>query len=233
MWVAAMGGGGPIRNLIWNTHGALFNTRPAMTYALSRALNDLGLTAPLNVIDELARHPIEGCLAMLAQRFGLATDALRARFDVIYDALPADNQPPFDGAPEVCRWIVARGGRNIAITPRGLQPAQRLLATHELADCFSGLLSPAQGYPAPPEPAIVQAALRLHRLKPADTMLIAAHEEDARAGQAAGIRVCLFGQSALCQPHLSRAGDGLGAVAGLQLLQDVVHVPLGGAVADE
>lgn len=194
--VAAMGDDRAIRNLIWSTHGALFNTRPAITYAISHTLNDLGLTAPLNVIDELARRPIAQCLATLARRFGAPPDALRQRFDAIYDALPADNQPPFDGAPEVCRWIVAQGGRNIAVTPRDPQPAQILLTAHDLAGQFAGLLSPAQGYPAPPDPAIVQAALRLHDLKPAETALVAAYEEDIRAGQAAGIRVCLFGQSA-------------------------------------
>ncbi len=228
-----MGDNRAIRNLIWSTHGALFNTRPAVTYAISRALNDLGLTAPLNVIDELARRPIAQCLATLARRFDIAPAALCLRFDVIYDVLPADNQPPFDGAPEVCRWIVAQGGRNIAITPRNPQPAQNLLTAHGLAGQFVGVLSPAQGYPAPPDPAIVQAALRLCDLKPAETVLIAAHEEDIRAGQAAGIRVCLFGQRALNQPQFARADDGLRAVTGLQLLQDVVHVPLGRAGTDE
>ena len=47
-----------VRNILWDVDGALFDTYPAITYALSRTLNELGLSIALNVIDSLARQSI-------------------------------------------------------------------------------------------------------------------------------------------------------------------------------
>ncbi|MFO7583234.1 MAG: hypothetical protein R6W69_00780 [Anaerolineales bacterium] len=47
-----------IRHLLWDLDGTLFDTYPAITYAISKSLNELGGAMALNVIDGLARQSI-------------------------------------------------------------------------------------------------------------------------------------------------------------------------------
>ncbi len=99
-----------IRCLLWDTDGVLFDTRPAVTYAISRSLNELGYAIALNVVDDLARQSLDFCVDTLAARFRLDPGLLRQRSAEHYRQIPPERQPPFPGAREVCAWIAARGG---------------------------------------------------------------------------------------------------------------------------
>jgi phosphoglycolate phosphatase-like HAD superfamily hydrolase len=189
-----------IRNILWDVDGTLFDTYPAITYAISRALNGLGQPAALNVIDGLARQSIDRCMATLAQRFRLDPGLLRGGYLAAYEALPLANQPPFPGVAEVCAWILGRGGLNVAVTHRGVASTQALLDAHGLAPLFAGVVSVEQGYPRKPDPAMVLAALRINGLDPAETVIIGDRALDIRAGRAAGVRTCLYGRACLAQP---------------------------------
>ena len=189
-----------IRNILWDVDGTLFDTYPAITYAISQALNGLGQVAALNVIDSLARQSIEHCMATLAQRFRLDPDLLRRRYLAAYASLPLANQPPLPGVEGVCAAVQRRGGRNVAVTHRDVRSTQALLDAHGLAPLFAGIVSVEQGYPRKPDPAIVLAALRLHALEPAETWMVGDRELDIQAGQAAGVRTCLYGRASLAQP---------------------------------
>lgn len=123
-----------MRNILWDVDGTLFDTYPAITYAISQALNGLGESAALNVIDGLARQSIDLCLGTLAQRLSLDVDVVRRCYLAAYAALPLANQPPFPGAGEVCATICQRGGVNVAVTHRGTSSTQALLDAHGLAD---------------------------------------------------------------------------------------------------
>ena len=45
-----------IRNILWDVDGTLFDTYPAITYAISKSLNKMGLSIALNVIDGVHWH---------------------------------------------------------------------------------------------------------------------------------------------------------------------------------
>jgi HAD superfamily hydrolase (TIGR01509 family) len=186
-----------VRNILWDVDGTLFDTYPAITYALSKALNELGLSIALNVIDGLARQSISHCIKTLSQRFKLDPDLLRQRFAEAYRKLDPVNQPPFPGVREVCEFIHEHGGLNIAVSHRGVQSTQMLLDAHGLAPFFTAIFNVAQGYPRKPNQAIVLAALEVHTLDPDHTLLVGDRDKDIQAGRAAGVRTCLFGRTDL------------------------------------
>ena len=184
-----------IRNLIWETDGVLFDTNPAVTYAISQSLNEMGCSIALNVVDDLARQSLEHCVDTLAARFKLDPALLHQRSAERYRQIPPERQLPFPGAREVCAWIVARGGLNLIVTARKAESTRALLAAHGMIDLFRDIFTPEQGYPCKPNPAILLAALEIHALNPAETLLICRNEHDIQAGQAAGMATCLFGSA--------------------------------------
>jgi HAD superfamily hydrolase (TIGR01509 family) len=184
-----------IRNILWDVDGTLFDTYPAITYALSKALNGMKQSVALNVIDSLARESISHCIDTLSQRFKLDPELLRARFVKFYRTVDPSNQPPFPGVSEICQLIHERGGLNIAVTHRGVDSTKRLLDAHALSDCFDDIFSVEQGFPRKPDPAMVLAAIEKHSLNPDEILLIGDRGLDIQAGRAGGIRTGLFGKA--------------------------------------
>lgn len=189
-----------IKNILWDVDGTLFDTYPAITYAISRTLGELGVSVALNVIDGLARQSLEGCLATLSQRFKLDPDLLRLRFAESYRTVPPANQPPFPGVREICELIHTHGGLNIIVTHRAVASTQALLDVHQMSSLFDGIFSMEQGYPRKPDPAMLEAAIQQFDLKRAETLLIGDRDLDIQAGRAAGVCTCLFGGAQLSTP---------------------------------
>jgi HAD superfamily hydrolase (TIGR01509 family) len=189
-----------MRNILWDVDGTLFDTYPAITYAISQALNGLDESAALNVIDSLARQSIDHCLATLAQRFDLDQDLLRQRYLAAYAALPLANQPPMPGVEAVCAAIRQHGGQNVAVTHRSARSTQALLDAHGLAPFFAGIVSVEQGYPRKPDPAMVLAALETYALDPVDTWMVGDRALDIEAGRAAGVWTCQYGRNCAAPP---------------------------------
>ena len=195
-----------IKNILWDLDGTIFDSYPAITYAISKSLNEMGLSVALNVIDGLARQSIEYCLITLSQRFKLDPDLLRARFADSYETVDPVRQLPFPGVREVCQLIHQCGGLNIIVTHRGIRSTQKLLGVHGLASCFDDIFSVEEGYPRKPNPAMILAALEKHHLNPAETLLVGDREIDTQAGRASGISTCLFSPLELSAPadiHIS------------------------------
>ncbi len=189
-----------IKNLLWDVDGTLFDTYPAITYAISKTLGKMGASAALNVIDGLARQSIDYCLGTLSQRFKLDPDLLRLRFAESYRTIPPANQPLFPGVREVCEWTHAHGGRNIIVTHRAISSTRSLLEAHEMTSSFDAIFSVEQGYPRKPDPALLEAAIRQFKLEQAETLMIGDRDLDIQAGRAAGVQTCLFGRVQLSTP---------------------------------
>jgi phosphoglycolate phosphatase-like HAD superfamily hydrolase len=189
-----------IKNILWDLDGTIFDSYPAITYAISRSLNEMGLSVALNVIDRMARQSIEYCMITLSQRFKLDPDQLQARFADSYGKIDPVHQIPFPGVREVCRLIHQSGGLNVIVTHRGIQSTQKLLDVHGMASCFDDIFSVEEGYPRKPDPAMILAVLEKHHLNPVETLLVGDREIDTQAGRAAGISTCLFSPLELYAP---------------------------------
>jgi phosphoglycolate phosphatase-like HAD superfamily hydrolase len=186
-----------IHNILWQVDGALFNTRPAITYAISNALNEMGYAIALNVIDGLSRQSLEHCLGTLSQRFRLNPGLLAVKFTKSYQDISPANQPPFPGAREVCKFIHQNDGLNFAIANHSIETTTRLLDAHDFSPLIDDIIGTNQGYPRKPDPSMLLATLEKHNLNPGETLLIGNRDIDIQAGQAAGVRTCLFGQTEL------------------------------------
>jgi len=186
-----------INNIFWDVDGTLFDTYPAITYSISKALNEMGVSIALNVIDRLARGSFNHCLESLAQRFKLDPGHLRHQVIDSYQTVSPANQPPFPGVEHVCTFIHNQGGLNIAVTHRGPESTQQLLTAHGLDTLFDGIINNNQGLTHKPNPEIVLNALRKYSLDPTETLLVGDREQDIQTGQSAGIHTCLFGQAEL------------------------------------
>ena len=182
-----------IKNILWDLDGTIFDTYPAITYAISKSLNNMGFSAALNVIDGLARQSIDHCLETLSQRFKLDPDLLRTQFAESYRGISPAKQIPFPGVREVCAWIHQHNGLNVIVTHRRVQSTQELLDFHKLSSCFDDILSSERGYPRKPDPTMIFAVLEKHNLIPQETLFIGDRDLDMQAGWAAGIHTCLFG----------------------------------------
>ena len=189
-----------ISNLLWDVDGTIFDTYPAITYAISKSLNEMGVSIAFNVIDRLTRRSLNHCIDNLSHRFQLDPDLLYRRFVDSYQTVSPTNQLPFPCVEDVCIFIRERGGVNAAVTHRGIESTQQLLTAHNLESLFNGIFSLDQGYPRKPNPGMVIAAIEQYGLIPEETMFIGDREIDIQAGQAAGIRTCLYGTAELSSP---------------------------------
>jgi len=205
-----------IRHLIWETDGVLFDTHPAVTFAICQSLNEMGYTVALNVVDDLARKSLDFCVETLAARYKLDPSLLRQRSAEYYIQIPPERQQLFAGAREVCAWAAAHGGLNLIATARSVNSTRALLAAHGLTSLFAGIFSAEQGFPCKPDPSILLAALKQHALDPAETLLIGRREIDIQAGQAAGIRTGLFGPAEVSTPPSLRLKDYAALLAYLE-----------------
>lgn len=192
-----------IRNIIWDVDGTLFDTYPAFARAFHLAVNELGQNVPLDWITAQARVSMEFCVRALAERCHLEEDAIGERFDFQYGNITPQEQPPFDGVIEICRFIVIQGGKNLIITHRHSAGLISLLDTFNMRQYFSGWTTADDDYPRKPDPAAFVATLKNHQLVLAETLAVGDRDIDILAGQAAGLPACLFGEPLpSCQPEL-------------------------------
>jgi phosphoglycolate phosphatase-like HAD superfamily hydrolase len=190
-----------IKNLLWFCEGALFSTNPAMTYAVSQSLNDLGVSAALNVIDGQIRRSLEYCLESMAQRYKLHYEDLYGRFLQHYRSIPIANQPAFEFTSQICAHISRQGGKNIALTQCNCTPVKELLAFNNLLDNFSGLIQTQRSQKHSESEEIydlyqsVACALENFNLEKATTLVVASQEVEIQTARQLGLRTCQVGRS--------------------------------------
>ncbi len=183
-----------IKNILWDVDGTLFDTYPAITFAISKSLNDLGVSIALNVIDGLTRQSIELCFETLSQRFGLDIALLRHKFQAAYQPIPLANQQPFPGVSDICGFVCDRQGLNIVITHRSPKSTLELLKVHTMDQYFTDIFSSEQGYPRKPDPRMVQVAIDKYQLNPTQTLMVGDRQIDIQSGKSAGVQTCLYGK---------------------------------------
>ena len=182
-----------IRNLIWDFDGTLFDTYPAIVNSLRAAVGDLAVPPSLDEVRDMALVSIDGCLTTMSTTYNLPLEELEAGFERHYRNVTADDQPPFDGVPEVCELICANGGLNLIVTHRRRSGMDGLLAAHGLADLVADTVSCYDdGYPRKPDPAAFLMLIERHHLRLDQTLAVGDRELDVLAAHAAGLPAALF-----------------------------------------
>jgi len=185
-----------IRYLIWDVDGTLFDTYPAFERAMAEALAALGAQPEPGEIAPLLHDSLTTAAHRLALHHGLDPEAVQTGFGQRYRRLLLRDQPPFPGAVELCAGMVDRGGANYIVTHRGRASLDRLLAAFGMAELFADAICADEGYPCKPDPAAFLALIERHHLSPAEGLAVGDRPIDIQAGQAAGLRTCLFGPDA-------------------------------------
>ncbi len=185
-----------IRNIIWDVGGTLFDTYPATTRAFLDALAERGVNAPTDWVRSLARVSQDHALRSLAQAYHLDLAPLAERYRALLRHAPPEQQPPFPGAVDVLHAVVERGGLNLIATHRDRALVEILLAHYHLRPLFAAVYSTSDGYPRKPDPAMLDDLALRFDLTREQTLAIGDREIDMQAGQAAGMRTCLFGSAA-------------------------------------
>lgn len=196
-----------IYNLIWDVDGTMFDTYPAFTHAFSKALLQFGVSTPLNRINNLAKISLTHCVETLAREYNLDAAEFAGSFGENYARIPPQNQPPFPGVREVCRYIISVGGLNVIASHRQRESTRRLLEAHDMTDLVADVLGQPDGYPRKPDPSIFCALIERNQLDPSLTLSIGDRDLDTLAGKAAGLRTCLFRPSDLNQEPADWAVD--------------------------
>jgi phosphoglycolate phosphatase-like HAD superfamily hydrolase len=182
-----------IRFLMWDLGGTLFDTYPAMTGAFYAALSDYGIQGSPPQIMNLCRQSRAICAATLAKRYRLDPKELRQHFEDHYRRVSLDEQKPFPGVQEVCRYILERDGSNFIITHRHRSSLYQLLEAHQMAALFADTLTEDDGYPRKPDPTVYRVLVERHRLPLPEILAVGDRNIDTLAAQAAGLKTCLFG----------------------------------------
>lgn len=192
-----------ILNLIWDVDGTLFDTYPAFAKAIKLAINDLGQDAPLEWITTQAKVSLDFCVEALAERCQLNEDRIGEKFDSFYSRFTPQDQPPFDGVIDICKFITTSGGKNLIVTHRHTAGLIRLLETYDMRQFFSGWATADDSYKRKPDPEAFLVTIANHKLNPVETLAVGDRDIDILAGQAAGIQACFFGDPpSTCQPEL-------------------------------
>jgi phosphoglycolate phosphatase-like HAD superfamily hydrolase len=186
-----------IRHLIWDVDGTLFDTYPAIVGSLHAAAVDLGAPATHEETHDLALVSIDRCLATLSTTYDLPLDLLTEGFAWHYQEVSPADQPPFDGAAEVCQLIRSGGGLNLIVTHRRRAGLDRLLTTHGLADLFTDIISHDDGYPRKPDPSAFNTLIERHHLPRDESLAVGDRDIDILAAHAAGLNAAQFGTGSI------------------------------------
>ncbi len=183
-----------IRNLLWELDGALFDTSPAKTYALSKAMTELGCSVPLNWIDGLVRQSYDQCIYKLEKRVGYSFQEINSAFQRYYSAIPCSNQVLLPGAVQVCAWVLERGGFNYAFTDLDEQIGRQFLCERRISSYFSGLFQKPHCQIQPVSEWLCDL-MTLKQLDPDSTLMVARHDQLIQAARQTGTKTCFFGEA--------------------------------------
>lgn len=181
-----------IKNIIWDFDGTLFNTIPAIARAFQLALAEFGFDIPLPLFEELMKVNMDHCISEVSRSFKLDQDEYLKRFRAQYGAMPADTSPPFPGAKELCRKMIARGGQNFIVTHRRRAGAVELLEHFGTIELFTDMLCGDDGFAWKPDPGMFNHLIEKHSLNKEETLAIGDRALDIQAGKAAGIQTAFF-----------------------------------------
>ncbi len=184
----------PIRHLVWDFDGTLFNTYPAIITAFQQAVTELGGTVKAEEVERLVKVSFDHILTVLGKRLGVEPESVGQRFYAIYAAMPPESQPPFPGARELCEAVVQRGGRNGIATHRGRDSLERLLEAYEMRHLFCAILTHDDGLPRKPDPAQFATVVARCNIRADEALGIGDRALDIESARAAGLRTCLFGE---------------------------------------
>jgi phosphoglycolate phosphatase-like HAD superfamily hydrolase len=178
--------------LLWDMDGTLFDTYPPIRRAVIAAFAANGVRVdPARVADLLA-VTFEDCVTTLAAEHNADLAAVKAHYFAHQPNISLTEQPPFPGVIDVCRHVVAAGGRNLIYTHRERESLDHFLAHYGMADLFADTLTQDEGMPRKPDPTGFNTILDRSAIPRSEVLAVGDRDLDILAGIRAGIATCLY-----------------------------------------
>lgn len=181
-------------NVIWDFDGTLFDSYPVMVKSFCYTLEQFGIPSSEQSVLKDMRVSMGTAIKTiqpLLDTKGITTEQFNRVYRENRLALEADTLLPFEGALEICRWIVENGGKNFIWTHRGTS-TQLYLDKFDFNAWLIESIDHSMGYERKPNPDAILSLVKRHSLIPEATIMIGDREIDLLAGRNAKVKTALF-----------------------------------------
>lgn len=178
------------KHIIWDFDGTLFDTYPAMTAAMLYALQSIGIIESSDNILALMKVSMTHMQIYMEDIYGI-DESFWENYKQIKMKFEDHKIQPFDGAIEICQYIVEQNGYNHLFTHRG-NSAISYLEKNGLLPLFTGLITKEKGFERKPSPEGIHYLLEEYMIPKNDALMIGDREIDLLSAKNAGIHACYF-----------------------------------------
>ena len=176
-----------ITDFIWDFDGMLFDTYPHTTAALCEYFRRHG-----RIINEKeAFDRLKISIREAFRYFELPPDGEGEFYEIEDDLDFLPRGVPYEGIPEILRYITENGGRNYLFTHRD-KVAIQYLELYGLTPLFSDFVTREMDFPFKPAPDAVNYLIKKHSLDRNCCLMLGDRAIDCGSGLSAGIRALLF-----------------------------------------
>ena len=176
-----------ISEFIWDFDGMLFDTYPHTTAALCEYFRRHG-----KCIDPgEAFSQLKISIRKAFSHFGMTPEGEKEFYEIEDDLDFAPQGFPYEGVPEMLRFVAENGGRNYLFTHRD-KVAIQYLDKYKLTHLFTDFVTREMDFPFKPAPDGINYLLEKHSLDPERCLMLGDREIDCLSGLNAGIAALLF-----------------------------------------
>ncbi len=176
-----------ITEFIWDFDGMLFDTYPHTTAALCEYFRRHGR----EISPEEAFSQLKISIRKAFQYFGMPEDGEKEFYEIEDDLDFLPIGVPYEGVPEMLKFIAEHGGRNYLFTHRD-RVAIRYLDKYGLTPLFTDFVTREMDFPFKPAPDGIEYLLKKHSLRKDCCIMLGDREIDCLSGLNAGISALLF-----------------------------------------
>ena len=172
------------QDYIWDLGGTLLDNYETSTAAFVETLADAGIRASHDDVYKALKISTPYAIAQFASGIPQFLQTYKAN-----EAIELAHPVLFEGASELLKKIIARGGRNFLISHRNDQVLEILEKTEILTD-FTEVVTSSRGFKRKPNPESMLYLKDKYQIE--NGLVIGDRLIDTEAGQAAGFATYLF-----------------------------------------
>jgi HAD superfamily hydrolase (TIGR01509 family) len=178
----------PVRAVVFDMDGLMFNTEDVYTVAGSELLARRGRSFSTELKDAMMGLPPEPSFRVMIQWLGLAEDwqTLARESNEIFLGLLADRLQMMPGLPGLLAALEQSGIPKAIATSSGRQLTEACLRPFDLARRFQFVLTSEDIVRGKPDPEVYQLAARRFGVPPGEMLVLEDSQNGCRAAAAAG-----------------------------------------------
>ncbi len=178
----------PLRAVFFDLDGTLVDSREDVLEAFHHAFGRLDMeTPPPERLQELIGIRLEDCFIPFLGADEEACRKAARHFRQYYQKHFIDHTRPFSGIPRALRELSARYPLGIASMKKG-RYARELVRACGWLSTFNRVIGSEEGYPAKPDPTMLQALCRTFEFPPEHVVYVGDTQVDLETARAASIR---------------------------------------------